>query len=546
MDPNDGTPPALPAFGVNLDAQQGNPVTPPQILPPLPPLPAPPNQGGGNTALPALEAPPQPHLPPPPGSGSPAALPQHPVQALPPAAWSPGSPDLGLPPEGQRAAPSLLPNGGQQQVDAAMPPVSAAGDAPGAADEAIVGQPPTPRQVMSPRTLDMQDSGLQFMGPNYTNNVAGVQLMNQGAGNNALPIGEGAGQHDRYHIGDGDVNADDEPMWEPANWTVLREQRVQREMIIPAGVMAHLTTMMARQSEEQMTNLGNNMRELAEVSVHRTHVLAEGVMELSSTNSVIMDRVTHMFNVLEQTVSQVQYLTSSERQMKADMEQGGWIDRYLTELGQRIDGQALLLRNFDERLNRINDTVRGIAVEVQASHVDQRIQNIYEDQKSRLEQWATAFAEAVRKEREADMVSLRKEIADQVEMSKNLLRQFKDRLDHQAQSQVSGSLGQEMVDRIMKLEEELQRRGKEMNRGDEIRITNVIKELRREMDQCLRNQGQDGRFQVMDSAITGLNENACIFKMQSMKLNGHSEWGSPLNHRQELILCCRVLVVRVP
>ena len=137
----------------------------------------------------------------------------------------------------------------------------------------------------------------------------------------------------------------------------------------------------------------------------------------------------------------------------------------ITELGQRLETQTKRLSDFEVMLGRINDTVRNVAVEVQPSHTDQKFHNINEEQKLKLDQWAKAFTESVNKDREADVTTFRQEIADQVEMSRNLLRQFKDQLDQQAQLIVSGSVEQEMVDRIMRLEDELKRRAKEMNRA---------------------------------------------------------------------------------
>ena len=121
-----------------------------------------------------------------------------------------------------------------------------------------------------------------------------------------------------------------------------------------------------------MVNLGNDMRELARVCIMRTQILAESVFELSTANKALMEMLTQQSSALNETVRQVQYVTSSERQTKASMDQDGWIDRHLTELGQRAATQSQKLLSIEKAYERLNDTVRDIAVESQPSHVDQK------------------------------------------------------------------------------------------------------------------------------------------------------------------------------
>ena len=86
------------------------------------------------------------------------------------------------------------------------------------------------------------------------------------------------------------------------------------------------------------------MRELADFCIGRTQVLAESVFVLSEANKQLTDRLTQHSSFLNEIVGQVQYLAASERQINSNMEQGGWNDRYLTELGQRaaVQDQRLL------------------------------------------------------------------------------------------------------------------------------------------------------------------------------------------------------------
>ena len=68
---------------------------------------------------------------------------------------------------------------------------------------------------------------------------------------------------------------------------------------------------------------------------------------------------------------------------------------------------------------------------------------------------------------------------------------------------------QEQNERLQRMEEDLKKRGREMNRGNEMRVTSVISELRREMDQYLRNVKviEDAFEQIKEATgITSIEE----------------------------------------
>ena len=114
----------------------------------------------------------------------------------------------------------------------------------------------------------------------------GQEVMSPNCDNNNSTVATGNGPPDVYNISDGDG---DVPMWEPTEWMVMREQRVQREVCISTNMMEHLSGMVAKQSDEHMGNLRNNMRELADACIMRTQVLAESVFELSAANKTLME-----------------------------------------------------------------------------------------------------------------------------------------------------------------------------------------------------------------------------------------------------------------
>ena len=86
-------------------------------------------------------------------------------------------------------------------------------------------------------------------------------------------------------------------------------------------------------------------------------------------------------------VGQVQFLTGSDRAMKASMDQGGWVDNYLTEMRQRIESLSNQINGLEEGNRRMNDTVRDLGVEIQPSHLEQKLKNLMEKQKESLGQW---------------------------------------------------------------------------------------------------------------------------------------------------------------
>ena len=111
-------------------------------------------------------------------------------------------------------------------------------------------------------------------------------------------------------------------MWEPPDWVLMREQRVQSDIAIPSIVIEHLSSMAAQQSEEIVGHLRGNMNELADRCIMRTQFLAVSVCGLSNSHNTIMEYCAQHFLSLNEVVGQVQYLTGSERQLKASMEQG--------------------------------------------------------------------------------------------------------------------------------------------------------------------------------------------------------------------------------
>ena len=102
--------------------------------------------------------------------------------------------------------------------------------------------------------------------------------------------------------------------------------------------MEHLSGMAAHQSEEIVGNLRSSMNELADMCIMRTQFLAGSVFELSNANRTRMESVTQQFMAMNEIVGQVQYLSGSDHEVRASMEQGGWLDNYLTERGQHTEG----------------------------------------------------------------------------------------------------------------------------------------------------------------------------------------------------------------
>ena len=221
-------------------------------------------------------------------------------------------------------------------------------------------------------------------------------------------------------------------------------------------------------------------------------------------------------------------MTGSERQIRASMDQDGWIDKYMTELGQRTANLNQRLDRLEEGFDRLNDTVRDVAVENQPSHIDQKLQNRFDEQQVKMEQWAAKVIDQLRKDREADHAKVNRDLAEQMEEHKTAIRKI-----------------QEDVDRFHRLEEDIKRSGNKMSKGDELRVALAIQELRREMNQHLSTESRDGRIQALEKPSMGSLHNAINCRLQLVVLTGHQEWGSPFKHHQGPKLLCMILVVWV-
>ena len=108
------------------------------------------------------------------------------------------------------------------------------------------------------------------------------------------------------------------------------------------------------------------------------------------------------------------------------MDQGGWIDNYITELGQRTGNLNRRLDRIEEGFDRLNDTVRDVAVENQPSHVDQKLKNRFDEQQAKMEQWAATAIDQLRKDREADFAKVHRlltaDLAEKMEEHKAAIR----------------------------------------------------------------------------------------------------------------------------
>ena len=166
-----------------------------------------------------------------------------------------------------------------------------------------------------------------------------------------------------------------------------------------------------------------------------------------------------------------------------------------------------------------------------------------------MDQWAAAVVEQLGKDREADNATVRRylktELAEQMEEHKTFIRQLREDLDRQVPFQDPRNMEQEIVDRVQRLEEEMKRRGKDMNRGDEMRVTSAINEMRREVEQHLSCDGHDGRFQAIEKTIDGITAKCTQLQNAVSDLERSSRVGSPFNHHRDLKLCHQGLVVGV-
>ena len=67
-----------------------------------------------------------------------------------------------------------------------------------------------------------------------------------------------------------------------------------------------------------------------------------------------------------------------------------------------------------------------------------------------------------------------------------MLEELESKVKHQFVDQAK-LMQQEQNERLHRMEDEIKRRGNTMSRGDEMRITTVCNELRREVEQHLKN-----------------------------------------------------------
>ena len=151
-----------------------------------------------------------------------------------------------------------------------------------------------------------------------------------------------------------------------------------------------------------------------------------------------MENLTQQLMAMNEIVGQVQYLTGSERQVKASMEQGGWLDNYLTELGKHTESLGNRIINVEEGIQRMNDSVRNIAVEAQQSHADQRLENLLQGKWKQLE---AKLIEHLQHKREDDITVIRNEFSDKMDDFWNVVQQIKENDEHHV-AQTSRNLEQ--------------------------------------------------------------------------------------------------------
>ena len=94
-----------------------------------------------------------------------------------------------------------------------------------------------------------------------------------------------------------------------------------------------------------------------------------------------MDNYSQQSIALNDLVGQVQFLTGSDRTTRASMDQGGWIDNHLNEVRQRLESLNNQIYGMEVRNLRMNDTIRDLGVEIQPSHLEQKLKNIVEKTK---------------------------------------------------------------------------------------------------------------------------------------------------------------------
>ena len=104
----------------------------------------------------------------------------------------------------------------------------------------------------------------------------------------------------------------------------------------------------------------------------RTQILAGSVCEISISQRSITDSHAQHCMALNDLVGQVQLLTLANRETKANLGQGGWVDGYLTELKQNSESLVSRVGGLEERSLRMNGSMRDMGVEAQASHFEHK------------------------------------------------------------------------------------------------------------------------------------------------------------------------------
>ena len=94
-----------------------------------------------------------------------------------------------------------------------------------------------------------------------------------------------------------------------------------------------------------------------------------------------MDNYSQQSIALNDLVGQVHFLTGSDRATRANMDQGGWIDNHLNEVRQRLESLNNQINGMEVRNLRMNDSIRDLGVEIQPSHLDQKLKNLVEKTK---------------------------------------------------------------------------------------------------------------------------------------------------------------------
>ena len=79
------------------------------------------------------------------------------------------------------------------------------------------------------------------------------------------------------------------------------------------------------------------------------------------------------------------------------MDQGGWIDNHLNEVRQRTESLNILIKGMEVRSSKMEDAIRDLGVEVQPSHVEQKMKNLIEKHMENLGHGDGQTPDSVRK-----------------------------------------------------------------------------------------------------------------------------------------------------